>query len=118
MFKGKAELVNGEGVAVATFHETCHAYGRTPVTVRLRPPLAPFTLGGTESLAIYAKSISQVVISVEASDPVGTEISEFHGISTIGCVPDGTEIALVKNPGGDLSTLLIVLAKGSVKPKH
>lgn len=118
MFKGKAELVSGEGVTVATFHETCHGYGTTAVTVRLRPPLAPFTLQGTESLAIYAKGIGQPVISVEASDPAGTEISEFHGTSAIGCVPDGTGIALVKNPGGDLSTLLIVLAKGTVKPKH
>jgi hypothetical protein len=115
MFKGNAELVNGQGGTVATFHQTCHAHGRTPMTVRLKPPLAPFVLQGTESLAIYAKSISQAVISVEASEPAGTEISEFHGISTIGCLPDSTEISLVKNPGGDLSTLLIVLAKGTVK---
>jgi len=118
MFKGKAELVNGEGATVATFNETCHGYGKTVVTVRLRPPLAPFKLQGTESLAIYAKGIGEPVISVEASDPAGTEISEFHGKSAIGCVPDGTGIALVKSPGGDLSTLLIVLATGTVKPLY
>jgi|SRR5580658_2326998 hypothetical protein len=118
MFKGKAELVNGEGVTVAIFNETCHGYGTTAVTVRLRPPLAPFTLQGTVSLAIYAKGIGQGVISVEASDPAGTEISEFHGISAVGCVPEGKGIALVESPGGDLSTLLIVLATGTVKPQH
>ena len=78
------------------------------------PPLAPFTLQGTENLAIFAKGISQPVISVEASDPAGTEICEFHGTSAIGCVPDGTGVSLVKSPGGDLGTLLIVLHWGSV----
>jgi hypothetical protein len=111
MTKGRAELVDGQGAVVATFNETCHHYGVTVVTVRLR---APVTLQGTELLAIYAKGIAQSVISVEASDPAETEIREFHGRSEIGCVSDGTGIALVKSPGGDLGTLLIVLATGTV----
>jgi hypothetical protein len=45
-----AELVDENGVVVAT----CHDYGTTFATVRLRAPLAPFTLKGTELLAIYA----------------------------------------------------------------
>jgi hypothetical protein len=49
-----AELVDENGVVVATFNETCHDYGTTFATVRLRAPLAPFTLKGTELLAIYA----------------------------------------------------------------
>jgi hypothetical protein len=117
MFKRRAELVDEKGVVVAAFNETCHDYGTTAATVRLRAPLAPFTLQGTESLEIFAKGSSQPVISVQASDPAGTEIREFHGTSAIGCLPDGTEVSLVKNPGGDLSTLLIVLAKGTVKPQ-
>jgi hypothetical protein len=117
MFKGKAELNNENGALVADFSETCHDYGATTVTVKLCPPLAPFTLKGTESLAIFAKGNSQPVIFVEASDPAGTEIREFHGRSAIGCVPDGTGLALVKNPGGDLSTLLIVLGTGTVKSR-
>ena len=116
MCKRRAELVDGKGVVVAVFNETCHEYGATVVTVRLRAPLAPITLQGTESLEIFAKGSGQPVISVDASDPAGTEIREFHGRSAIGCLPDGTAISLVKNPGGDLSTLLIVLATGTVKP--
>ncbi len=114
MFKGRAELSNEAGNIVATFNETCNDHGATLVTVKLRPPLAPFTLQGTESLAIFAKGISQPVISVEASDPAGTEIVEFPGRSASGCVPAETQIALVKSPGGDLGTLLIVLATGTV----
>jgi hypothetical protein len=115
MFKRRAELIDGTGNVVATFNEACHDHGTTVATVKLHAPLAPFKLQGTESLAIYAKGISQPVLSVEASDPTATEICEFHGTSAIGCVPDGTGIALVKNPGGDLSTLLIVIANGTVK---
>lgn len=115
MVKRRAELVNEKGVVVATFNETCHDYGFTVATVRLHPPLAPFMLEGTESLEIFAKGSGQAVISVQASDPAGTEIREFHGTSAVGCVPDGAQLTLVKSPGGDLSTLLIVVATGTVE---
>ncbi len=115
MIKRKADLVDSSGAVVAVFNETCHHYGATNVTVRLRSPLAPFQLQGTESLALYAESVAEAVISVAASDPAGTEISEFHGKSAVGSVPDGTGVALVKSPGGELGTLLIVVAKGTVK---
>ena len=42
----------------------------------------------------------------------GTEVREFHGRSAIGCLSNGTGVALVKSPGGDLGTRLIVLARG------
>ena len=113
MSKHRADLSDEKGAVVASFNETCHDCGTT-VTVRLRAPLAPFTLQGTESLALFAKGSAKPVISVEASDPAGTEISEFHGTSAIGCLSDGTGISLVKSPGGDLGTLLIVLAAGTV----
>jgi hypothetical protein len=115
MSKRRAELVDGNGKVVATFNETCHSHGTTVATVKLHPPLAPFNLTGTESLAIFAKGISQPILTVEASDPAGTEINEFHGTSAIGCVPDGTAMSLIRNPGGDLGTLLIILANGTVK---
>jgi hypothetical protein len=118
MFKGGAELVDGNGSVVAVFNETCHDHGATVVTVKLRGSLAPFNLQGTESLAIFAKAMSQPVIFVEASDPAGIEIYEFHGRSASGCVSDNTEVALVKNPGGDLSTLLIILGTGTVHRHH
>ena len=115
MVKRKADLVDSSGAVVAVFNETSHHHGATNVTVRLRSPLAPFQLQGTESLALYAASVAEAVISVVASDPGGTEISEFHGKSAVGSLPDGTGLALVKSPGGDLGTLLVVLAKGTVK---
>ena len=118
MFKGRADLVNESGNIVAIFNETCHDYGVTVATVKLRAPLAPFTLQGTESLAIFAKGSSQAVLSVEASDPAGTEINEFHGTSAIGCVSDNTGVSLVKSPGGDLGTLLIVLGQGQIRQSH
>jgi hypothetical protein len=58
------------------------------------------------------------MISVGASDPAGTEISEFHGTSAIGCIPDDTDVSLVKTPGGPLGTLLIVLGKGKIHRSH
>jgi hypothetical protein len=114
MVKRKADLADNNGAVVGVFNETCHDYAGTLATVRLR---APITLQGTGSLALFAKGSGQPVIFVEASEPAGTEIKEFHGRSAIGCVPDGTAVSLVKNPGGDLSTLLIVLATGTVEPK-
>jgi hypothetical protein len=111
MIKRRADLVSADGTSVAKFNETCHAYGATFATVRLDSPI---TLSGTESLALFAQAIAQPVISVTASDPAGTEIREFHGTSAVGCVPDGTGVALVKSPGGDLGTLLIVLGRGTV----
>jgi hypothetical protein len=115
MFKGRAKLMDEQGVVVATFSETCHDYGKTVATVKLHAPLAPLTLQGTESLAIFAKGIVEPVIGAEASDPKGTEVCEFHGKSAVGCVAQGVEVSLVKSPGGDLGTLLIVLASGTVQ---
>jgi hypothetical protein len=115
MLKGWADLINEQHVHVATFNETRHDHGVTVATVRLRTPV---TLQGTELLAIYAQGVSQPIISVEASDPAGTEIREFHGTSAIGSVSDGKGVALVKSPGGDLNSLLIVLGSGMVSVKH
>jgi hypothetical protein len=112
MFKGKAELMDPEkGGIVATFKETCPDDGSSAATVKLRTPI---TLKGTELLAIYGTVTSTPMISVGASDPDGTEICEFHGKSSIGCIPKGGDITLVKSPGGQLGTLLVVLGKGTV----
>jgi hypothetical protein len=115
MIKRRADLVREDGTAVAKFNETCHEHGSTFATVRLH---SPFTLSGTASLALYAQAIAEPVISVTASDPAGTEIREFHGKSSVGCVPDGTKVALVQSPGGDLGSLLIVLGTGTVHSQH
>jgi hypothetical protein len=58
------------------------------------------------------------MISVGASDPAGTEIREFHGTSAIGCIPDETDVSLVKTPGGKLGTLLVVLGKGQIRRSY
>jgi hypothetical protein len=116
MFKGRAELVDPEsGGVVATFTETCNGHDHAAATVRLRTPM---TLEGTERLEIFGTQTDQPMISVGASDPAGTEIREFHGTSAIGCIPDDTDVSLVKTPGGPLGTLLIVLGKGKIHRSH
>jgi hypothetical protein len=116
MFKGKAELIDPEkGGVVATFNETCHDDGSAVATVRLRKPI---TLQGTEQLEIVGTVTPTPMITVGASDPAGTEIHEFHGKSAIGCILDGTDLTLVKSPGGSLGTLLVVLGKGKVHRSH
>jgi len=115
MFRRRAELVREDGTVVATFNETCHDRGITLATVRLRSPM---TLSGTQTLALFAQGVGEAVISVAASDPDGTEIREFHGTSAAGCVPKGTQVALVRSPGGDLGTLLIVLGTGTVESQE
>lgn len=116
MFRGKAELVDPEnGGVVAKFTESCHDDGTTAATVRLRPPI---TLQGTELLELVGTGTSTPMISVGASDPAGTEIHEFHGKSTIGCFPDGSDLTLVKTPGGLLGSLLVVVGKGQVHRAH
>jgi hypothetical protein len=117
MFKGKAELIDPEkGDVVASFNETCRDDGTALVSVRLKTPI---TLKDEGFLAIVASiSTAATVISVAASDPAGTVICEFHGKSAIGCVADGSEIALVKSPGGPLGTLLEVVGKGKVQKSY
>jgi hypothetical protein len=116
MFKGRAELVDPEkGTVVATFNETCHDNGTAAATVRLREPV---TLQGTQRLEIFGTLTDQPMISVGASDLAATEIREFHGTSAIGCIPDETDVSLVKTPGGKLGTLLVVLGKGQIRRSY
>jgi hypothetical protein len=61
------ELIDEKGVVVATFNEAHHHYGTTLATVKLRAALGPFTIQGTEDLAIFAKGINQPFFLLEAS---------------------------------------------------
>ena len=116
MFEGEARLTNPEtGELAGTFHEHCHEDGTTSATVRLCNPIR---LQGTELLEVVGTQSPTPVISVGASDPAGTEVCEFHGKSSIGCLADGSEISLVKSPGGPLGTLLIVLGKGTIQTSN
>jgi hypothetical protein len=116
MFIGSAELIDPEkGSVVATFNETWNDDGTATATVRLREPVM---LQGTQRLEIFGTLTDQPMISVGASDPAGTEIREFHGTSPIGCIPDETDVSLVKTPGGKLGTLLVVLGKGQIRRSY
>jgi hypothetical protein len=89
MFKRRAELIDGKGVAVATFNETCHDYGTMLATVKLPRRRRCLSYRTPRSSQSSRRVSLSRWYSVEASDPTGTEIREFHGTSAIGCVPDG-----------------------------
>jgi hypothetical protein len=107
MFKGKAELRDPEsGAIVAIFTENGEK-----MKVVLRQPV---TLSGTTRLAIFGTTADAEIISVAAVDGQDTVIREFHGESSIGSLADRSEISLIRSPGGQLGTLLIVLGKGEI----
>jgi len=112
MFKGKADLIDPETKRVAAiFSETQCDDGTTMATVRLEKPVV---LQGTQRLEVFGTVTDQPMISVGASDPDGTEIHEFHGSSAIGPIADDAGVSLVRTPGGDLGTLLVVIGNGRV----
>jgi hypothetical protein len=115
MFKGKADLNDPETNArMATFTETCeHDAARAKVVLE-----KPITLSGTERLAIYSTIKNQEVIVVTAKDGAATEVREFGGESSLGCLADKTDISLTRSPGGPLGTLLVVLGKGTIHKEH
>jgi hypothetical protein len=114
MFRGKAELRNPEtNDRVGTFTETCEDDGTSHARVVLEPPI---TLSGTANLAIFGGPGPVIGVAAENGGP--TEIREFHGKSGVGCLPENTEISLTRSPGGDLSTLLVVLGKGTIHREH
>lgn len=115
MFKGKADLDDPETNAfVATFTETCERGGaRAKVVLR-----TAMTLTGTERLAIYSTIKNEEVIAVTAKDAGSMEVREFSGTSSLGCLPDKTDITLTRSPSGPLGTLLIVLGKGTIHKEH
>jgi hypothetical protein len=112
MFVGKAELIDPEkSTHVAAFTERCHGNGTSHMRVVLKTPM---TLSGTERLAIYSTIKDQEVIAVTAAGGTSTEVHEFEGQSSLGCLADGSGITLTRSPGGPLGTLLVVLGKGTV----
>ncbi len=112
MFVGRAELVDPEkNTAVATFTERCHGDGTAHMKVVLKTPMS---ISGTERLAIYSTIEDQEVISITATGGTSTEIREFEGKSSLGCLADKSDITLTRSPGGPLGTLLVVLGKGTV----
>jgi hypothetical protein len=107
MFKGQAELRDPEsGNLVATFTENG---GRMKVVLK-----QPVTLSGTTRLAIYGTTEDAEIISVAAAEGQDTVIQEFEGESAVGPLPDKSDISLIRTPGGQLGTLLIVLGRGEI----
>lgn len=116
MFKGRAVFKDPEsGATVGTFTETCEHNGTTKVKVVIREAI---TLEGTQTLEVFGTVKDQAVISVTAKNGAATKIQEFGGTSTLGCLPDKMDVALVRSPGGELGTLLVVLGKGTIHPDH
>jgi hypothetical protein len=111
MFRGRAEPMNPEtNDRVGHLTETCEDGGTSHVRVVLEPPM---TLTGTAFLAIFSDTGGVIEVTAKNSEP--TEIREFHGKSASGCLPDKSEVSLVRSPGGELSTLLEVLARGNIR---
>ena len=114
MFRGKAELRNPETEAkVGVLTEHCEDDGTANLRVVLEPPL---TLTGTEFLAIV--STAGELFSATAKNGGPTEFHEIHGKSPVGCLANNTEISLTRSPGGPLSTLLVVLGRGTIHEEH
>jgi hypothetical protein len=114
MFRGKAELRSpATNEKVGTFIETCQDDGSSHVRVVLQQRI---TLSGTENLAIFGGPGLVIGVAVGNGNP--TMIGEFHGNSGVGCLPENAEVSLTKSPGGDLSTLLVVLGKGTIEKEH
>jgi len=111
MFRGKAELTNPETAErVGSLTETCADDGTCHVRIMLEPPI---TLSDTAFLAITSDKGTVIEVAAENGGP--TEICEFHGKSKSGCLPDASAVSLVRSPGGQLSTLLIVLGQGTIR---
>ena len=72
--------------------------------------------GGSRELGTLEKN--EEVIFVIAQDGASTEIHDFEGTSSLGCLADKSDITLTRSPGGPLGTLLVVLGKGTIHGEH
>jgi hypothetical protein len=113
MLIGKANLTNPEnGARVATFHEECESAHHVIVTISITPAIK---LDGGQSLEVFAVGNATAVTSLHYSGTGHKTVTGFSGKSTAGCLPAGTEVSLVRNLGGALGTLLVVLGKGIIR---
>ena len=114
MSRARASFINPEtGQIVGAFFEDCRPDGTALARVRLS---AAQTLTGTAQLEVFSTIKDQAVIAVGTDGVAQREIHEFEGTSSLGCLPEDTGVSLVRTPGGDLGTLLIVLGNGTVEP--
>ena len=112
MFIGKANLTNPEnGAHVATFHQECESAHNVIVTISIKPTIK---LESGQRLEVFAAGNATPVTSLHHSGTGDKSVTGFSGKSTAGCLPAGTEVSLVRNLGGPLGTLLVVLGKGII----
>ena len=115
MSKAKASFKDpNSGQIVGTLVEHCHHDETATATVRLS---SPQTISGTGRLAVYSTIKDEPIISVGADGTGPRTIHEFEGTSSLGCLPNGTGVSLVRTPGGKLGTLLEVLGNGTLEPE-
>ena len=113
MVEGKARLRDPQTNAeVAVLTEVCASDGSAKLKVVLRHAI---TLSGTERLALFSSIKDQELASATARKGTATEIHEFGGESSPGCLIDHSEVSLTRSPGGPLGTLLIVMGKGIIQ---
>lgn len=111
----KASFRNPEsGQTVGTFVERCHHDGSATATVTLT---SPQTISGTQRLEVYSTLKDEAIISVSADGVSQKTVHELEGTSSLGCLPKGTGVSLVRTPGGKLGTLLEVLGNGTIEPE-
>jgi hypothetical protein len=112
MFIGKANLTDPENAAhVATFYEECETPHQVIVTLSINPAIR---LESGQSLEVFAVGNATPVTSLHYSGTGHKSVTGFSGKSTAGCLPVGTEVSLVRNLGGPLGTLLVVLGQGTI----
>ena len=112
MFIGKANLTNPENaVHVATFHEECESARQVIVTISITPAIK---LENGQSLEVFAVGHATPVTSLHYCGTGQKSVTGFSGKSTAGCLPAGTEVSLVRNPGGPLGALPVILGKGII----
>jgi hypothetical protein len=112
MMNGTAALSDpNTGAAVGTFTECCAADGTATAKIVL---LDPIQISDKDFLAVYAQGKAVPAIVIYANG-LAQNVTEFGGASAIGCIPDGTNVSLVRSPGGDLGTLLIVIGRGTIR---
>jgi hypothetical protein len=112
MHKGIAELFDPQnGSMLGTFSEECAKDGSAKVKVQLTKAIE---LEAGASLRIYGPRETPV-ISKTATGSSHETVKEFSGTSSVGCLPEKTQLSFVRDPGGLLNSLLVVLGKGVVR---
>jgi len=112
-FAGSAELRDAyTGLHYGVLTESCTSDGRAMIDVALA---RPFTLNGTERLEIHVSYPAIAATSVGAQEQT-VRIAGWAASSRVGCIAAGQPVTLDTSPGGLLGSLLVLRARGAVRP--